>query len=61
MPTEPAQAEDPILCDVGVETSHSVRDLLTTQTAVFAQVKNRVEFHTAPKLYSSTTASWNAA
>lgn len=53
MPTEPARVKDQILRDVGVETAYLVRDLLKTLTAVFAQVKNRVECKTAPDLYDN--------
>lgn len=41
MLTEPARVEDPILRDVRVKTAYSVRELVTTQKAVFAQVENR--------------------
>lgn len=50
MQTEPARVKISILRDVGVETAFSVRDLNTTKTAVFAQVKIRVECHTGPEL-----------
>lgn len=52
IPTEPTPVKDQILRDVGAETANSVRDL-TTPTAMFAQVEDRVECHTAPEVYDN--------
>lgn len=51
MPKELTPVEDPIHSDVSVETAYSVRDLLTTLTARFAQVNYRVKCNTGPKHY----------
>lgn len=53
LPTEPAPTEDPMLRDVGVKTFFSIHELLTTPTAVFALVENRVESQTYPELYEN--------